>query len=54
MKIKKLSKVFTLAITLYLMALSFTTCGSDVKTAKESISATKAFNQVCLNRCTDL
>lgn len=48
MKMKKLSKVFALAIATSLMALSLTACGSsegDMKTAKEPISAFKAFNQ---------
>lgn len=45
---KKLSKVFALTIATSLMALSLTACGGskgDVKTAKEPISASEAFNQ---------
>ncbi len=48
MKMKKLIKVFTLAIVTSLMALSLTACGSsgsDVKTAKEPVPASEAFNQ---------
>lgn len=51
MKMKKLAKVFILTIATSLMALSLTACGgagssgSDVKTAKEPISASEAFNQ---------
>lgn len=48
MKMKKITKVFALAIATSFMALSLTACGSskeDVKTAKEPIPASEAFNQ---------
>ncbi|MDL2295770.1 hypothetical protein LJC18_03065 [Lachnospiraceae bacterium OttesenSCG-928-E19] len=48
MKIKKLSKVFTLTIALSLIAVSLTACGGSkdgVKAAKEPVTASEAFNQ---------